>query len=1781
MLNLPEFHTSGTLYQSERTLVLRGTDPGGRPVVLKTTRNPAPSALEVSAIRSEYSIGSQISHPAVVEFLGLEQAEHRPVLVMEDFDAEALAGVIKRESLSPERALRLGIAVAEALSALHSNGINHKDVNPANILISRDGQRVKLADFSIASLLRREGQRAGGAPVLEGTISYLSPEQTGRTNRYVDYRADFYSLGVTLYELLAGRLPFDADDPAEMLHAHVARPPLSLSGIRQDLPDAVSAVVMKLLAKTPEERYQSSAGLIHDLERCLKILDGADPGDFELGSRDSGARFAVPGRLYGRSKERRWLTAALERAAEGSRVLALLSGASGIGKSALVRELQPEVASRRGRFAMGKHRSDQRAVPHSAFIQAMGELVNQALSSTEQDLRRLRRKLLECLGEEARTLAEMVPGMLLLLGDDLPEPVHLTADAAEARLHRLVEAFLSCFASASSPLVLFFGNLQWADAASLQLLEMVLASDDLHYLLVLATVRDEDTLDLLELDSALEGMRQGSAEVSELAVAPLDQEAVTRLIADSTHTDPEQVEPLARLIRQKTMGNPLFITQLLQSLHARELLTYQPERGSWSWDLAQVEKVGVTDDMVELLMDKMRALPVETRELLELASLVGGRFDLGTLALLAELPLTEVVEHLHQALEAGIITPVCGGFSHLVNACSDHEHCDGDGWSQEQVMQVQCDFHHDRIQQAAYLSLPEQRRPGLHHRLGRLLVANLDAEALGKRLFEVVGHLNQGIELLEDRAERTEAARLNLQAAVRAMESGGKSTARAYFDAGVGLLPDDIWTRDHQLAFELHLGHYECSVLTEEDPHVVLARGEALLERAEGLTQRMRAMIPHVPQLASRGRQPELCLERGAALLREAGIELLPDDVEAAIERGHAELTERLKGREIEDLAHLPRGEDPLIEAATNLLETLFFFPIYMRRRDLGPLAALQSIRLSLEHGNGPLSGVAYATWGMVLASDRGELREGRRFCQLGMTVSDALGSRQAMTRIIVGTLEWAFRNSVEMAEWWSDCYRMAARTGVEFVQGIALSSGHFHELLAGRPLEEWMHEARINRETIDRRMPIIGPRELDYSLRFAETLLGLRSWKDLLFDSEQELEQAFEVMRVRNLEGVQWTHLLRSRLCLMFGDAAAALSEAEASENIADRRVSQTTAYELVVHHALAMAAVADTAEAGERAQLMEQIREKLVLLIGWVEGGAGARFEHQRQLVEAELARLEGRYLEAGQAYDTAIASAAEGRYLPMQALAAERAGLFYTGHGLDRVALTYLRDSHYCYDRWGAAAKVQALEECFPELAAPVAASATEIASETTSSSTGSTAAQRFDLLTILKATQQISREVELDALLQQLLASIMELGSAERGFLVLALDGELTVGAARSTRADEDLSEAAGAGLDECDALSVGITQYVARTGEAVVLAEAAQKGRFRADPYVSRTRPRSMACIPLMNQGTLVGLAYLENNMVGGAFGEERLELVYLLCDQAAISIQNAHLYGQLERRVQERTRDLAHKNEELGESLERQQEMQNQLIMQEKMASLGNLVAGVAHEINTPVGAIASSTDTSRRAVERLRKKLEAATDIAEIRDKRKVWRLVEMLEENHRVVGLASDRVVEIVLSLRNFARLDEAERKRADLNEGITSTLSLVGHRTKHGITVETDLGPLEPILCYPNQLNQVFMNLLTNAIDAVDEQPEGERRIHVRSWMQDGMACVRVADSGSGVPEAVQERVFDPGFTTKGVGVGTGLGLAICYNIVRKHQGDLLLESSPGQGAAFTVRLPVAEG
>lgn len=1785
MLQLPQFEIREVLYRGARTHVYRARHRADdRPVVLKTTASSQPSPLEISRISSEFQLGRSLDDPHVVRFIDLVQGGHRPVLVLEDQGGRALARLLEERRVTLVEALAIAKQVALGLAALHRGRIVHKDVNPANIIVfpaetSGDLPRCALIDLGIASMLESETRRATPTRDLEGTLLYLSPEQTGRTNAPIDQRADFYALGVTLYQMLAGEPPFRSSDPMEIVHAHIAQQPPPLARRDTSLPAVVVAMVERLLAKAARDRYQTAEGLAHDLDRCLRAaVEGKTIESFTLGERDISSKLRIPDKLYGRHRQRDQLREAFSRAQEGGRLLLLLSGPPGSGKSALARELLAPVTQAGGWLVTGCFDAQGRERPYSAIIEAIAELVQQLLTRSADEVRRWQQMLQQAVGEDGQVLIDVLPQVSLLLGAQPPAQVIGPAEA-ERRFTRLMRVFFRLLATRERPLVLLLDDLHHADAPSLRLLELLLADDEIHHLLVVGTHRGGlDGTDPLEL--MRRAVKQGPAELLRLRIEPLEVGHITRLLVDALHCTSDEADPLAELLHEKTLGNPFFLHQTLQALASDRLLQFS--EGRWRWDLAQIERRDLAGDVVELLVGKLARLPSATRRMLELAACIGGHFDLGTLSVVAEQRVHQVATALRPAIDVAIVRPQSAGFSQLAL----HE-LEASACPMENARQVELAFVHERFRRAAYERLPETARRDVHLRLARLMLSRLSAEQLEEHIFEVASHFDDAAEALTDPAERLEVARLHQRAGLKAQASVAFDTARRHFAAVIDLLPEDRWSAHYELTFSAYHNYHMSLVLVRDVAPETLALGDELRENARDQVDRLLALAPHALRLA-RARKPELALELALPLLREHGVDLVDvGDVPRAVAHMRERIDVAIGERAIASLVDLPVMSDPLQLAKAELMHALLLC-FYMRRRSQVPLLEGSSLLLAIENGVAPNSSMAFCGWGRVTAHIFGDFARGHQLGDVAKRLSDRFGVfRTGAHGISVAFTDWLHQPIGEVLEPLREAFRIGVESGETLYAGLA--AGQYSSLAysASRPLPLLRSECGPFLRYIEANMGDVGVREIHLTMRMIDVLRGERA---SLLDAHEQEDALIESMRIGNREGIAWYYLLCAQLAALFDRPEDALVAIEASLPWFDPELGQYAGYDLTFHRALALAAVDGE---GMRSSL-RGAREKLAR---WVAAGATGSFGHKLALVDAELARVEGDADGAGPAFERAIEGASRVGALADQARANELAAQYYRGRGLAKVADVYLTEARYCYEKWGATAKVSALEEGFPQLrerrihGGSTVTTTHHAAPSTDSSSTSHSTARSLDVVTVIKASQAIAREVELSSLLTNLLRIVAENAGAERGFLLLREGEKLDVEARYDAGGVARLATACA--LAECEDLSSGIAHYVARTGEPVLLANASVEGRFRTDPYVAQHQPKSVLCAPIANQGKAIGVLYLENNLAPGAFADERLEVVQLLGAQAAISVVNARLFAELEQtnrtleqKVEARTADLAERNAQLGESLQRQQQMQQQLLISEKMASLGNLVAGVAHEINTPVGAMVSSVDTATRATERARKMIDElfaapALNEASAGELRKLTRMFDLLENNHAVIATGGERVAEIVRTLRNFARLDEAERKLANLHEGIDSTLGLTKHRLKKGIGVNKDYGELPEVNCYPNQLNQVFMNLIVNAIDAIEARTGdvAPGQIEIRTRATGKSVELTFSDNGIGISEAKLPEIFNPGFTTKGVGVGTGLGLSIAFNIIDKHGGSIDVRSRRGEGSTFTVTLPVA--
>ncbi|WP_438039023.1 AAA family ATPase [Sorangium sp. So ce128] len=1455
------------LHEGADTLVFRARrEEDDRPVVLKVLRRDHADPRALGRLLHEYEIASAIDTPAVVKPYAIDALHGQSALILEDFGGRPLDQPLD-EPMPLERFFPLALRIAAALAELHRHHLIHKDIKPQNLLYNPDTGEVRITDLGIASRAPRESQNLTHAGLIEGTLAYMAPEQTGRMNRWIDQRTDLYSLGVTFYQMLTGRLPFDARDPLEWVHCHIARTPLPPHVILPSVPPPLSAVVLKLLAKAAEERYQSALGLRHDLEACFAAWRATGTiKAFALGQRDLSDRFQVPQRLYGREREVEALRAAFERVvAQGRTELVLVSGYSGIGKTSLVAELHSPVVRERGCFLSGKCDQYNRNIPYLPFLQAFRGLLQEILSASEERVDRLRQRLREALGANGRLLADVLPEIEQLVGPQGPMP-ELPATEAQSRLLATIQRFVAATAQKEHPVVLFLDDLQWADAASLKLVEQLVTCTEAAHLLVLGAYRDNEAAPAHPLQRMLAEAKKRGAAVSDVVLAPLSGADVGALVAEAVHASAAQAEPLARLVYEKTGGNPFFVLQFLIAIHQEGLITLDAEAGAWRWDIAAIRDKGFTDNVVELMTEKLRRLPVLALDALKLAACLGSRLDLDTLAVVAKRPAAELREALEEAAQEGLIVGQGGTYR----------------------------FLHDRVQQAAYALIPAGRRALVHLGIGRLLLKRQRAEEREDMIFDVIGHLNRGATLVRSRAEREELAALNLRAGRKAKAAAAFHGAADHFAAGMALLAPDHWETQYELSYDLTFERAYAAYVTgsfeDAEPlfEELLARARTELERAAVVEL---AVGFHVTR-----RQSVRALELGLRCLRAFGIDLPIHPTDAQVEEDTERVWQALGDRAIEDLIRLPPMTHPEIKVVMGVLRGVAL-AAYFVDPNLMYLVNVRKIELSLRHGNAESSAHAYSTFAVEIGRRYWRYKEAFRFGELACGLAD--GS-SLLTKSYVFTI---FGHHLSF---WRRHYREASsysRIGFD----AAIESGDLHlacsncqfsplfPLSCGEPLEDVLHEVEDRLGFVRRARHAFSHDILLGIHCLIQTLRGRPAGLSMLDGSVLD-QAAFEArLDPKDLEGAHcFYYILKAQASFVLGhprDAVAATAIASAEQ--AWRFEMGPLIVEFVFYRTLALAAACDEPPPRELPEGLLAGERQLGV---WADN-CPENFVHKHALVGAEIARLLGHESEASRLYEQAISSAREHGFVQHEAIACELAAGFSRARGLPIAADAYLQMARAGYFRWGAHAKVEQLDQRYPHLVErkPIAPTVTF-----------ALRAEQFDVLAVVKASQSISGELKLPRLLETLLRVVVEHAGADDGVVLLVRGERLSTAAA--IEASGGTARSLGLGEASTAALPRSILNYVRRSRERVLLDDATAPHPFLEDEYFARRRPRSLLCLPIARQTRLLGVLYLENSLVTGAFTPGRLNVLELLASQTAISLENAMLYSDLEEENSERRR---------------------------------------------------------------------------------------------------------------------------------------------------------------------------------------------------------------------------------------------------------------------------------
>ena len=1812
------YHINEQIYAGTRTLVYRGhRSENGQPVAIKLLRNDFPRFNELVHFRNQYVIAKNLEIPGSVKAYSLETYQNHYALVMEDFGGISLSSylaLLASESKEPleglpvSEFLPIAIQIANSLDGLYRHRVIHKDLKPANILINPTTKQVKLIDFSIASLLPRETQEIQNPNVLEGTLPYISPEQTGRMNRGIDYRTDFYSLGVTFYELLTGKLPFQTEDPMDLVHCHLAKQPIPASTVNHSVPLVLSEIVSKLMAKNAEARYQSALGLKYDLETCL--LQWQETGrltNFDLGQRDLCDRFIIPEKLYGRENEVFSLLAAFERVSGGSTEMMLVAGFSGIGKTAVVNEVHKPIVRQRGYFIKGKFDQFGRSQPFSAFVQAFRDLMGQLLSESDAKVEQWKTQILVALGENAQVIVEVIPELERIIGQQPPAP-ELIATAAQNRFNRLFENFISIFATKEHPLVIFLDDLQWADSASLKLIQLLTSDRSRHYLFLIGAYRDNEVFPAHPLMVTLADIQTTGATVNTITLDPLERFHLNCLIADTLACSTALALPLTELVYQKTQGNPFFSTQFLKSLHEDGIIEFNFEARYWQCDIARVRTLALTDDVVEFMAIQLRKLPIRTQEVLKLAACIGNQFDLATLAIVDENSPTETATALWKALQEGLILPVSdvykfyqeGGNS--LSITTTGEESEQLPVKNDQLAKYK--FFHGRVQQAAYSLIPEEQKRATHLKIGQRLLKNTPEVEREERMFDIVNHLNVGVNLITHELDREQLAQLNLVAGKKAKAATAYSAAVEYFNSGRELLAVNSWENQYELTLALHTEAAEAAYLSgdfdrmETLASVVESCAKTLLEKVKVYEVQIEAYMAQY--------KLQEALNTGLPVLKLLGVEFPSEPNLSDIGQALGETASILSGKGIEDLIDLPLMTDPQQLATITILSSLFS-PAYIALPPLAPLVVCKQINLSVQYGNASLSPYAFAIYSFLLCG-MGDIERGYQLGELALRLVSKLNAKeiQAKTSAMVhsGIQPWKEHLSKTLEPLLSD-YFCGLETGELEFASYAIYEYSYYSYFIGKQLTQLEREIASYADAVIKIHQEAGLSYLKICWQAVLNLIGRAQDPCHLKGEAYDEETMFQLyQRTNNYLGIHYLYLHKLVLCYQFENYPEAFKNIAQIETYLSAASGQISVALFYFYDSLVRLAVyADTPQS-EQQELLDRVQANQEKIQKWAHH-APMNHLHKFYLVEAQRHRVLGEKIEAIEMYDKAIALAKENEYLNEEALAHELAAKFYLEWGKEKLAKPYLIDAYYAYARWGAKAKIDHLEQGYPQLLAPIlqqertrqnptqtthTSSSESSLSNTKTTMIGSTSSWGVvDLPTVIKASQALSSEIKLDQLLTTLMQVVVKNAGAQSGALILNEDGNWRINIHCTNREDCLLQSIP---VEESEVIPLTLINYVKRTKETVIFDDASNQPRFASDPYMIQHQPQSLLCTPISERGNTIGILYLENNLATGVFTSDRVAILNILCSQAAISLQNARLYQQ--------SQEYAQKLELYLRDLK---QMQLQLVQNEKMSALGNLVAGVAHEINNPVGFIAGNLQPAQEYVGDLFNLIDLYQEKLphpgrEIETEIQDMDLEYVREDLPKLIGSMQegvDRIRNISTSLRTFSRADSDRPVSFNIHDGIESTLLILKHRLKASefrpaIEVVKDYGNLPLVKCFPGQLNQVFMNVLANAIDALEESNKGigfseikarPNQITVQTVLSESQnqVLIRIKDNGVGMSHEVKENIFNHLFTTKSVGQGTGLGLSIAHQIVvEKHGGTLIVNSSLGQGSEFVISIPL---
>ena len=1480
MISLPGYTIKEQIHAGQKSVVYRA-DKAGKSVILKVLHNEYPDPIELSSFKHEYEILQKFNSLGFISAIGLEKYKNSVAIVFEDIGGEALSVILKNsKSLQLAEVLEIMIKSAKSLGEIHKLGLVHKDIKPHNIVLNKSTNILKIIDFGNASLLAKQNSFIPLNSSLEGTLAYISPEQTGRMNRTVDYRTDYYSLGVTFYQLLTGELPFTASDPMELVHAHIAKTPVSPSEKNHTL-KVISDIVMKLLQKNPEDRYQGITGLIYDLEWCQSNLNEIGSKSFQVGTKDFSGRFQIPEKLYGRTKEVIQILKTFKKAAEGNTELLLVSGRSGIGKSVLINEINKPITEYKGFFASGKYDQFKKTIPFRAITQAFQNLIQQILTGSPEEIIAWKDNLLGALGSNGKIIIEVIPELESLIGEQ-PDVMQLGPTESQNRFNSVFQDFIKAFCTKEHPIAIFLDDLQWADTPSINLIFAILCNPEMKYLYLILSFRDNEVLPTDPLSIMLEDLKKVGFVYSKILLEPFSVSNIIHLVSDTLNCEEDKVGELADTLFQKTKGNPFFVNETFKSLYDKDLIEFS--EGIWKWDISKIQSVKISENVIDLMIAKVKELSSEQIDILKLAACIGDWFRIDVFAEIVNKTLDTLVSELEQISNEGFFL-ISGNITRFV---------------------------HDKIREATYTLLSEDEKAKNHYFIGTTYLKMAKPEEIKELVFTIVNQLNQGIKFMSA-DEKVRLIDLNIIAGDKALASSAYETSLNCFQISASLLSKESWEHNYDLTLNIFtkLGRLEylTGLHTEAEAHFDL-----IIEKAKTTLEKISVYETKIELYTSRNQLRE-SLTIGIHALELLGIRF-PEVHDPTSEIG---LSFQLMGtRKVSELLDVPLNFDPNQFAILRLLASCVT-PSFISLPSMFPLIVMKIVNISLESGNFVTSPIGYAFYGNILCSAVGNYDLGHAYGKLAMDLVSKyhFGFLQSIVSFIYATMinHWK-EHAAKNLDILMEAHQAGILNGNLQFAAYTLNHFNFQSLLMRKNLSDML----VNFEKYS---PVfIKINQLDafqmFKLyhQFAINASGLEGTESLtklkgkIFEEDVTLPHWIEA---KNSTTIYAFFTCKTALHSLFGSALEAYSFAREGESheggcfgmmfVAEHNFWDSYACTLLL-------VSSDSIEA-DKTKYLEQVMKNQARMKVWAEN-CPANYGHKFHIIEGNLAALNGESEKARKQYKLAIQLAKEHEYFLEEAIANELCAKIWNESGDEQYADVHLIDAHYAYKKWGCEPKVKQLEEKYPQLkrqaTRTISADMTVSSSSTTTTKTV-TGGSFLDLNTVVKASQTISGEIQLGKLLEKMMKILFENAGAEKGYFLLKEKEKWYIEAEGNANTDS-ISVLEAKQLEGYSELSPNIVNYVIRTKSIILLNDATKKGIFVNDSYVKAKQPKSILCYPIINQGNLVGVVYLENNLTTDAFTPDRLEILKVLSSQIAVSVENSLLYANLEEKVEERTKDL-------------------------------------------------------------------------------------------------------------------------------------------------------------------------------------------------------------------------------------------------------------------------------